>query len=304
MLAGQRELEGPFGEFPGYYSGCHRYPVIEIDRVSHRKDPIYDAVYVGRPWTEIDYLQAMTTSAPIYAQVSADFPEVSAVNALYTHGLVVVISTKTRYGGFAKAVGLRVLATTHGLGYAKLVIVVDDNVDPFDLKQVMWGIFRQGKPRPRRHDPPEPLGEPPRSRRPADRGSDQDDHRCDDTDRARHTRRLRPGARHATAHQSMAHAPGLADQGPPMSHLDLDVTPRMCPRCRSTTIHTRATSPVAGVWILFACSTCLYILAVHRARGEPGSRKIPETVSAGPPGTSAWTNPELWRHPGRSRRVS
>ena len=140
MLAGQRELEGPFGEFPGYYSGCHRYPVIEIDRVSHRKDPIYDAVYVGRPWTEIDYLQAMTTSAPIYAQLSAGFPEVGAVNALYTHGLVVVVSTKTRYGGFAKAVGLRVLTTTHGLGYAKVVIVVDDNVDPFDLKQVMWAI--------------------------------------------------------------------------------------------------------------------------------------------------------------------
>ena len=35
LLAGQREMEGPFGEFPGYYSGGHRYPVIEIDRVSH-----------------------------------------------------------------------------------------------------------------------------------------------------------------------------------------------------------------------------------------------------------------------------
>lgn len=140
LLAGQREMEGPFGEFPGYYSGCHRYPVIEIDRVSHRKDPIYDAVYVGRPWTELDYLQAMTTSAPIFAQLTADFPEVTGVNALYTHGLVVVVSTKTRYGGFAKAVGLRVLETPHGLGYAKVVIVVDDNVDPFDLKQVMWSM--------------------------------------------------------------------------------------------------------------------------------------------------------------------
>jgi UbiD family decarboxylase len=68
------------------------------------------------------------------------FPEVIAVNALYTHGLVVIVSTKTRYGGFAKAVGLRVLTTTHGLGYAKIVIVVDADVDPFDLKQVMWAM--------------------------------------------------------------------------------------------------------------------------------------------------------------------
>ena len=36
ILARQREMEGPFGEFPGYYSGGHRYPVIEIDRISHR----------------------------------------------------------------------------------------------------------------------------------------------------------------------------------------------------------------------------------------------------------------------------
>jgi len=140
ILARQREPEGPFGEFPGYYSGVHLYPVIEIDRVSHRKNPIYDAVYVGRPWTEIDYLQAMTTSVPLYIQLKEAYPEVVAVNALYTHGLVVVVSTHTRYGGFAKAVGMRTMTTPHGLGYAKIVIVVDADVDPFDLNQVMWAM--------------------------------------------------------------------------------------------------------------------------------------------------------------------
>jgi len=82
----------------------------------------------------------MTTSAPIFDQLNATFPEVIAVNALYTHGLVVIVSTKTRYGGFAKAVGLRVLSTPHGLGYAKVVILVDEDVDPFDLNQVMWAM--------------------------------------------------------------------------------------------------------------------------------------------------------------------
>lgn len=140
ILSRKRQLEGPFGEFPGYYSGCHQYPLIEIDRISHRKDPIYESVYVGRPWTELDYLQAMTTSAPVFDQVNATFPEVIAVNALYTHGLVLIVSTKVRYGGFAKSVALRVLSTPHGLGYAKVIIVVDADVDPFDLNQVMWAI--------------------------------------------------------------------------------------------------------------------------------------------------------------------
>jgi 4-hydroxybenzoate decarboxylase len=138
ILARQREIEGPFGEFPGYYSGGHRYPVIEVDRVSHRK--------VGRPWTELDFLQAMTTSAPVFIQLNRMFPEVVAVNALYTHGLVVVVSTKVRYGGFAKSVGMGVLTTPHGLGYAKIVIVVDADVDPFNLDQVMWAMSVRANP--------------------------------------------------------------------------------------------------------------------------------------------------------------
>ena len=146
ILAGQREIEGPFGEFPGYYSGGHRYPVIEIDRVSHRKNPIFESVYVGKPWTELDFLQAMTTSAPIFIQLNKMFPEVMAVNALYTHGLVVIVSTRVRYGGFAKSVGMGVLTTPHGLGYAKIVIVVDEDVDPFDLNQVMWAISVRANP--------------------------------------------------------------------------------------------------------------------------------------------------------------
>jgi vanillate/4-hydroxybenzoate decarboxylase subunit C len=82
----------------------------------------------------------MTTSVPLFVQLSTTFPEVIAINALYTHGLVVIVSTKTRYGGFAKAVGMGVLTTPHGLGYAKIVIVVDADVDPFNLDQVMWAI--------------------------------------------------------------------------------------------------------------------------------------------------------------------
>ena len=67
ILARKRQPEGPFGEFPGYYSGCHQYPVIEIDRVLHRKDPILRVGVCGQTVrTELDYLQALTTSAPIF----------------------------------------------------------------------------------------------------------------------------------------------------------------------------------------------------------------------------------------------
>jgi vanillate/4-hydroxybenzoate decarboxylase subunit C len=80
ILARKREPEGPFGEFPGQYSGGHCYPVIEIDRVSHCKDPIYEALYLGMPWTELDYMCAVNTCAPLYVQLKKDIPEVVAVN--------------------------------------------------------------------------------------------------------------------------------------------------------------------------------------------------------------------------------
>ena len=141
-----RETEGPFGEFTGHYSGGRLMPVVEITRVSYRAQPIFESLYIGMPWTEIDYLTAINTSAPIYVQMKAQFPEVEAVNAAYTHGLVVIVSTRRRSGGFAKNIGLRVLTTPHGMGYAKVVIVVDETIDPFDLKQVMWAISTKFHP--------------------------------------------------------------------------------------------------------------------------------------------------------------
>ncbi|MVO88535.1 UbiD family decarboxylase [Streptomyces sp. p1417] len=141
-----REIEGPFGEFTGHYSGGRRMPVIRIDRISHRTDPIFEHLYLGLPWTEIDYLMGPATCVPLLRQLRAEFPEVVAVNAMYTHGLVAIVSTRSRVGGFARAVGLRLTTTPHGLGYCKVVVVVDENVDPFDLPQVMWALSTKFNP--------------------------------------------------------------------------------------------------------------------------------------------------------------
>ncbi len=142
----KREIEGPFGEFTGHYSGGRQLPVIRIDRISYRTDPVFEHLYLGMPWTEIDYLIAANTCVPLYRQLKADFPEVRAVNASYTHGLVVIVSTASRYRGFARSVGMRVLSTPHGLGYAATVIVVDADVDPFNLPQVMWALSTKMNP--------------------------------------------------------------------------------------------------------------------------------------------------------------
>lgn len=141
-----RSIEGPFGEFPGSYSGARLQAEVKITAITHRKNPIFENLYLGIPWTEIDYLMALNTCIPLYRQIKRDFPEVVAVNAMYTHGIGVIISTRSRLGGYGKAVAMRCLSTPHGMPYSKIVIVVDEFVDPFNLEQVMWAITTRVRP--------------------------------------------------------------------------------------------------------------------------------------------------------------
>ena len=140
LVNNRRNLEGPFGEFPGSYSGIWQVPLFQVTAVSFRTDPIFESIYIGKGWTEHDTLIGLNTSAPIYSQLKQSFPEVVAVNALYQHGLTGIISVKNRFAGFAKSVAMRALGTPHGLMYLKNLILVDDDVDPFDLNQVMWAL--------------------------------------------------------------------------------------------------------------------------------------------------------------------
>jgi vanillate/4-hydroxybenzoate decarboxylase subunit C len=140
MVLNGRETEGPFGEFPGSYSGVRKVPLFKVTSVSHRHNPIFENIYIGRGWTEHDTLIGLPTSLPIYAALKKDFPEVQAVNAMYQHGLTAIISVRNRMSGFAKSVAMRALGTPHGVMYLKNIILVDDFVDPFDLNEVMWAL--------------------------------------------------------------------------------------------------------------------------------------------------------------------
>ena len=142
-----RTCEGPFGEFPGSYSGCRAQCEAVITHVTYRTNPIFENIYLGMPWTEIDFLMALNTSVPIYKQLHDEgFPEVVSVNAMYTHGMNEIISMKPRYGGQAATAAFRIMSTPHGAQYAHNVIIVDDFVDPFDLNQVMWALSTRVRP--------------------------------------------------------------------------------------------------------------------------------------------------------------
>lgn len=147
ILPRQRFIEGPFAEYTGYYSSSMIQAEVKVDLISRRKDPIiFENLYTGLPLNEIDYMMALNTSIALYKRVKEEFPEVDSINAMYTHGYLVIISSRMRFGGFAKTLGCRLLSTPHGIVYPKIVIVVDEDINPFDLQQVIWAVTVRFRP--------------------------------------------------------------------------------------------------------------------------------------------------------------
>jgi UbiD family decarboxylase len=116
IIPRQRFVEGPFAEYTGYYSTSMIQAEIKVDLISRRHDPIiFENLYTGVPWNEIDYMLALNTSVALFKQMKTQFPEVDAINSMYTHGYCTIISSKMRFGGFAKTLGCGLLSTPHGI---------------------------------------------------------------------------------------------------------------------------------------------------------------------------------------------
>lgn len=140
VSARKRIPGGPAGEFLGSYSDVRLLYEVKIHKVTHRKDPIFENLYSGERPNEMETLIGLTSSVPMYREVKQAMPEVTAVNALPSFGLTVIMSVTPRFGGYAKSVAMRLASTEYGSWFARNIILVDGDVDPFDLNQVMWAM--------------------------------------------------------------------------------------------------------------------------------------------------------------------
>jgi 4-hydroxy-3-polyprenylbenzoate decarboxylase/2,5-furandicarboxylate decarboxylase 1 len=138
VLPNVREEEGPFGEVSGYYTPSNPKPVIEVSAITHRNNPIYQAALTGMPTTENHVLKQLPLEATYYWQLKKEFPGVTAVHfpAAGTVGMTCVIAMKQAYECEAR----NVIAAMIGTRRNKITIVVDDDVDIFDMEKVWWAI--------------------------------------------------------------------------------------------------------------------------------------------------------------------
>lgn len=144
-IPGRLESDGPFGEYPGTYSEAKMTPVLEVTAITMRRGGMYQNTLTGMPMTENHWMMQPGATAMAYAEAFKITPEVRAINvtpggATRHH---VVVSIKKRHPSEARNLALALLAANLG---AKLVTVVDEDIDVFDPLQVEWATNTRVQP--------------------------------------------------------------------------------------------------------------------------------------------------------------
>jgi 4-hydroxy-3-polyprenylbenzoate decarboxylase len=149
--ANDRVDEGPLGEWTGYYAGGKKKePAIRIETFMHRRDPILLGAIPGVPPDDDSFYRGTYRSGAVWNQLeAAGVPEVKGVWAHAAGGsrLWLTVAIKQQYGGHSKQAGL-IASQCHAGAYAnRVVVVVDDDIDPADMDQVVWAICTRFEPR-------------------------------------------------------------------------------------------------------------------------------------------------------------
>ena len=144
---GDEADEGPFGDHTGYYNEVERFPVFTIERITHRDQPIYHSTYTGRPPDEPAVL-GVALNEVFIPLLQQQFPEIIDFY-LPPEGCsyrMAVVSMRKQYAGHAKRVMFGVWSFLRQFMYTKFVIVVDDDINVRDWKDVIWAMTTRMDP--------------------------------------------------------------------------------------------------------------------------------------------------------------
>jgi len=157
--------EGPFGEYTGYYSGVgsHLREFIKVKAITHRDDPIFWVTTVGKPVTDTHMIMGINRTSSLWNDLkNMGIPGIKAVYGPPSSAgrFLAIIAVKQMYPGHSTQVGLAAFATHTGNYGLKTVMLVDDDIDPENMDQVLYAlsfryqpdrgtqILRRGRPTP------------------------------------------------------------------------------------------------------------------------------------------------------------
>ncbi|WP_374585233.1 UbiD family decarboxylase [Ideonella dechloratans] len=140
-------LEGPYGDHTGYYNEQDWFPVFRIDRITHRRDPIYHSTYTGKPPDEPAVL-GVALNEVFVPLLQKQFPEIVDFY-LPPEGCsyrMAIISIRKAYPGHAKRVMFGLWSFLRQFMYTKFIVVTDEDVNIRDWKEVVWAITTRMDP--------------------------------------------------------------------------------------------------------------------------------------------------------------
>ncbi len=148
---GETIPEGPFGEYTGHYSGKgdEEQYYIKVKAITHRNDPILWSTTVGRPTTDTHMIMGVNRTASLWNDLKR--MQIPGIKAVYgppaaAGRMLVIISMKAMYHGHSTQVGLAAFASVTGNYGLKTVILVDDDIDPENMDQVMYALSFKYQP--------------------------------------------------------------------------------------------------------------------------------------------------------------
>lgn len=139
--------EGPYGDHTGYYNSVEKFPVFTITAITMREKPIYLSTYTARPPDEPSVLGEGLNEVFI-PLIQQQFPEIVDF-WLPPEGCsyrIAVVSIKKAYAGHAKRIMMGVWSYLRQFIYTKFVIIVDEDINCRDWKDVMWAISTKMDP--------------------------------------------------------------------------------------------------------------------------------------------------------------
>jgi len=138
--------EGPFGEWPGYYSHQGDEPVMTVDAIYHRERPILLGTPPLRPLGDSDSVAIPSFTLELWDHLErSGITDVTGVWG-FCKTLMTVVSIKQRYAGHAKQALLAASGFRSGASMYRYYVVVDDDIDVTSLEQVIWAMCTRVDP--------------------------------------------------------------------------------------------------------------------------------------------------------------
>ncbi|HEX7749182.1 MAG TPA: UbiD family decarboxylase [Bordetella sp.] len=140
-------LEGPYGDHTGYYNEQDWFPVFTVERITMRRNPLYHSTYTGKPPDEPAVL-GVALNEVFVPLLRRQLPEIIDFY-LPPEGCsyrLAVVSIRKQYAGHAKRVMFGLWSILRQFMYTKFIVVVDEDVNVRDWKEVVWAMTTRMDP--------------------------------------------------------------------------------------------------------------------------------------------------------------